>query len=196
MAKGEFVGQKTRHLVCPECNGLTGLLQSDIQSSSKRLEHSCDYCGTGLVIKIQGNNNEHVEITEAGTQRIKTLVLLRTRSSKGETEYIAVKSGFFLTPDENTAARLQRQKRADKIYYEFPATPLNLEDQPTMYGTKIRPNARFVYMDTVLVPKNTTGYSFQTGYMESFPESPEAWRSVFPQLKYVGSVLSHGTVPN
>lgn len=186
MAKGEFVGHNNNQLVCPVCNGLTGLFDTDFPAKTKRIEHSCDWCGAGLVVRLQGKDNEHVEVNHDGTQRIKTLVLLRTRAVKGQTEYIAVKSGFFLIPDEKTDSGLKRQKRSDKIHYEFPSSPLNLEDQPTMHGTKIRPGTQFVYMDTVIVPKNTTGYSFQTGYLQQFPESPDAWLSVFPRLKYVG----------
>lgn len=183
MAKGEFVGQRQPQLVCIECNCVTGLYQSQLTTKSARIEHSCDMCGTGLVVRVQGKGNQHVEVTKSSTKRVKTLVLLRTQGSSKSIKYIAVHSGFFLSPDETSSEGLKHQKRLDKLRFEFLDKAIILEDYSTMDGSKIEPGTPLIYMDTILVPKHTPGYRIETDHNRSFPNDYFAWIDLFPVLQ-------------
>lgn len=184
MAKGEFVGQRLKQLVCTVCNCPSGLYETDLNKSTGRIEHSCDMCGAGMVVRVQGKNGEHVEVTQAGTKRRKTLVLLRTHGHDKNLKYIAVHSGFFVPPNEEPTEGLKRQKRLDKLQFEFPEKPLTLENYSTMDGTKVKPGTLFIHMDTILVPKHTVGYNIHTDYNRNFPEHPDSWIKLFPQLRF------------
>lgn len=184
MAKGEFVGQLMSQLACPVCNCVSGLYKHEIIKSGGRVEHSCDMCGAGLVVRIQGKNNEHVEVTKSGTKRVKTLVLLRTCGRGDDLTHIAVHSGFFLEPNETPTEGLKRQKRMDKLRFEFLDKAIVLEDYSTMDGSKIQPGTLLIHMDTILVPKHTPGYKIQTDYNRSFPENQDSWMKLFPQLRF------------
>lgn len=188
MAKGEFVGQRLRQLTCLVCNCMSGFLETQITNKSQRIEHNCDRCGAGMVIRVQGKNNEHVEVTTSGTKRVKTLVLLRTHGYEQRVKYIAVHSGFFLTSGEEPSEGLKRQKRLDKLQYEFPDKPITLEEYSTMDGTKVALGGSFIHMDTVLVPRHTVGYTIETGYNQYFPGNIDSWDKIFPQLRYVAMV--------
>lgn len=186
MPKGEFVGQRQPQLACIECNGLTGLYQTQLTTKSGRIEHSCDMCGTGLVVRVQGDSKEHVEVTKSGTKRLKTLVLLRTQGFSGGVKHIAVHSGFFLSPDETPSEGLKRQKRLDKLRFEFLDKAIILEDYSTMDGSKIEPGTPLIHMETILVPKHTPGYRIETDYNRSFPENSASWVTLFSQLRFTG----------
>lgn len=184
MAKGEFVGQLAGQLVCTVCKGMTGLYQMGITKNTNHIEHNCDMCGAGLMVRFQGKNKEHVEVTQTGTKRLKTLVLLRTHGHNKSLKYIAVHSGFFVPPNEEPTEGLKRQKRLDKLQFEFPEKPLTLENYSTMDGTKVKPGTLFIHMDTILVPKHTVGYNIHTDFNRNFPEHQDSWIKLFSQLRF------------